>query len=113
MLSPRSRGKGGRRAPGRDGGRGKRKVVLWRKQALHAIEKFPRNSGELVGLTYFGPFGHSAAERIYLFDQRIAEIGVRYVAELCGSGKSSFFDLRVPAWSAERVSAIIVQIEKR
>ena len=30
MLSPRSRGKGNRRVPWRDGGRGKQKAIPWR-----------------------------------------------------------------------------------
>jgi hypothetical protein len=65
MLSPRSRGKGSRRCP-MPTSRGKQKRAEWRKQAVHAIEEFPRNSGELMTLRYDGSFGHSAAECIYL-----------------------------------------------
>jgi hypothetical protein len=118
MLSPRSRGKGGlggsRRGPWRDGGRRKQKRAVWRKQAVHAIDTFPKNSGELVELTYFGPWPHSAAESIYLFDQRIAGTGIRYQAELRGGWRfEPLFIIRVPASAAAKVSAIIAQIKKR
>ena len=117
MLSPRSRGKGGvggsRRGPWRDGGRGKQKRAVWRKQAVHAIDEFPRNSGELVELTYFGPWRHSAAESIYLFDQRIAGTGIHYQAELSRKYFGPTFIIRVPASDAAQVSAIIAQIKKR
>jgi hypothetical protein len=99
--------------PWRDGGRGKRKAVAWRKQAVHAVEEFPEESGDIVELTYSFPNDHSAAESIYLFDQRIARTGMRYQVELRGSGFSSFFVIRVPASCVDRVSAIIAQIGKR
>jgi hypothetical protein len=85
----------------------------WRKQAIHAIEEFPKEAGELANLIYSCPFGRSAAESIYLFDQRIAGTGIRYQAELSGSRLWHSFIIRVPVSSAERVSAIIAQIEKR
>src|SRR5262249_24338261 len=89
MLSPRSRGKGGRRRPGRDGGRGKRSkqgAMTWRKRAVHAIREFPKNCNEIVDLTFSVPFGRTPAESIYLFDQLIAATEIRYQVELRGSG---------------------------
>lgn len=113
MLSPRSRGKGSRRIP-IPTSRGKRKPVVWRKQAVHAVERFPKDVGELTELTYWGPFGHSAAESIYLFDQRIAGTGIRYQAELRGGWSfQPMFKIRVPASAAAKVRSIIAQIEKR
>ena len=110
MLSPRSRGKGNRRCPGRDGGRGKQKRAEWRKQAVHAVEEFPKNVGELTQLTCFWPLErYSAAEWIYLFDQRIADTGIHYVPEFRGQ----VFSVRVRASDAAKVSAIIAQINKR
>jgi len=113
MLSPRSRGKGSRRCPGRDGGLGKRRPTVWRKQVVHAVEEFPKGSGELTDLTYSCPFGHSAAEGIYLFDQLIAGTGILYQAELRRGELGRVFTIRVPTSFAVRVSAIIAQIEKR
>lgn len=109
MLSPRSRGKGGRRFPGRDGGRGKRKVPAWRKQAGHAVVELPQ-VGELVELDYSVPFGYSAAEGIYLFDQRIARTGIHYEVALVSTGVHHRFAIRVPVADAERVQTIIRQI---
>jgi hypothetical protein len=116
MLSPRSRGKGSRRAPGRDGGRGKRvkeKAVAWRKRAVHAVDEFPKNCGDIVELYFSVPFGLSAAESIYLFDQCIATTGIRYQAELRGSGNYSSFVIRVPASIEPKVKDIIAQIMRR
>ncbi len=78
------------------------------------LTSFRRNTGELVELTYIGPFGHLAAESIYLFDQRIAGTSIRYQAELRGGWRfQPLFIIRVPATAAAKVSAIIAQIEKR
>ena len=109
MLSPRSRGKGGRRVPGRDGGRGKRTKVKWRHQAVHAVERFPEHVGEIVELTFPVPYGRSAGESIYLFDQRLAGTGIRYQVELRGTN----FVIRVPASCASKVNAIIAQIKEQ
>jgi hypothetical protein len=83
MLSPRSRGKGSRRPPGRDGGRGKRakqKRIEWRKRAIHAVDEFPKNSDDIVELIFSVPFERTPSEIIYLFDQRISTTGFRYQA---------------------------------
>lgn len=111
MLSPGSRGKGGRRAPGRDGGRRKQKGVAWRKQAMHAVDDATQ-LGELVELSFMCPFGQSAAESIYLFDQEMARAGIRYCPELRGSLRFPRFSLLVPADCADAVRAIITQIQK-
>jgi hypothetical protein len=112
VLSPRSRGKGSRRFPGRDGGRRKQKVVEWRKRAAHAVDALPPSAEGSVDLTYRCPFGRSAAESIYLFDQRIAHTGIRYRAELHGPRLHPVFIIRVPVTSSAAVGAIIIQIEK-
>src|SRR5262245_25998496 len=110
MQSPRSRGKGSRRVPWRDGGKGKRKLAAWRKQATHAVEGLPKETGEIVELRYSVSYGRSAAEGIYLFDQRIARTNIRYEVELRRSGICSQFVIRVPAPHAAAVTAIIAQI---
>src|SRR5262245_3339791 len=112
MLSPRSRGKGSRRFPGRDGGRGKHKVAQWRKQATHAVDDLSVLPGALAALTYWCRFGQSPAEAIYRFDQQIAGTGIRYHAELHGARTWHFFTVHVPAESAERVQAIISRVQR-
>lgn len=113
MLSPRSRGKGSRRVPWRDGGRGKQKAAEWRKQATHAVDELTALSGEVVSLTYSPPFGRSAADAIYLFDQEIAHTGIRYHAELQGSRLSPLFTIRVLSDEAARATALIARLQKR
>ena len=67
---------------------------------MHAVEIFPPHTGDVVELTYSLPWGRSAAEWIYLFDQRIARTGIRYQVELQGIGSGSVFVIRVPACHA-------------
>src|SRR5262245_53299185 len=110
MLSPRSRGKGGRRFPGRDGGRRKSKPVEWRNRAPHSVKEPTELPGDLVVLTWYCPFGRSPAESIYLFDQGIARTGIRYHAELFGSRLQPGFIIRVPAEGEATARAIIARI---
>ena len=70
-------------------------------------------SGELAKLTYTGEYGQSAAQAIYLFDQRIAHTGIRYQAELEEARPHARFLIRVPLESAAVVSGIIAQFGKR
>ena len=113
MLSPRSRGKGSRRLPGRDGGRRKQRIAQWRKQAVHAVDGADELHAPLVPLTYTCPRGKSPAEGIYLFDQAMACTGIRYQAELYGSRFFPVFIIRVPTESARTVTHVITKVEKR
>lgn len=113
MMSPRSRGKGGRRGPWRDGGRGKQQVPVWRKQATHAVENAAELVGELTKVHFSCPFGRSAGECIYLFDQEAARLGLRYFAELGGARLAPMFTLHVPVDQAEAVHAIIARLRRR
>lgn len=114
MLSPRSRGKGGRRFPGRDGGRHKRQPVAWRKQATHAVANLSELSGELVWVSYQCPSNRSPAQSIYLFDQEIARSGIQhYHAELLGSRFYPSFVIHVPAEDKAKVTALITKLENR
>jgi hypothetical protein len=113
MLSPRSRGKGSRRVSWRDGGRGKqRKGTDWRKRAVHAVDELPKELGDSIELTLSVPYGRTEAETIYLFDQCVARISIRYQAELCGSGYYMHFLIRVPTAFASAMNAIIAQIKE-
>jgi hypothetical protein len=113
MLSPRSRGKGSRRVPWRDGGRRKRKPVTWRKQATHAVDDPSELSGELVWDYYQCPSGRSPHQGIYLFDQEAARAGIRYYAELSGSRFYPAFFIHVPVADKDKVTAIIARLENR
>jgi hypothetical protein len=87
--------------------------VAWRKQATHAVDELSALPGELTELTYSCPFGRSAADAIYLFDQQIAHTGIRYHAELHGSRSWSIFTIRVPVEQAATVRAIIEKVKQR
>lgn len=113
MLSPRSRGKGSRRGPWREGGRGKQRPVSWRKQAVHAVAALPKEIGEIVELNLSRPSGLSPAECIYLFDQRMSRFGIHYEAELHGRGYHSYFMIRAPARNEAEVRGAIAQIQQR
>src|SRR4051794_10137688 len=113
MLSPRSRGKGKRRFPGRDGGRRKQKPVAWRKRATHAVDDRSELPGQLVELSYVCSFDQSAAQAIYSFDQALAHTGIRYHAELHGGRYWPVFTLRVPADSVATVRSIITRLQQR
>jgi len=113
MLSPRSRGKGSRRVPWRDGGRVKRKRPTWRKQATHSVDEVPEAWDEVVELTYRPQSRRSPAEAIYLLDQEVAGMAIRYTAELGGTRCWPVFTIRVPASCAAAVGAIIARIERR
>jgi hypothetical protein len=113
MLSPRSRGKGSRRRPGRDGGRRKWKVAEWRKQATHAVGAISELVGELTMVEYHCPFRRTAGECIYWFDQEAARIGLWYYAELPNYYWFPVFKLYVPVDRAEAVRGIIARLPRR
>lgn len=111
MLSPRSRGKGGRRFPKRDGGRRKQKRPVWRKQATHAADDVTELLGDSVVLTHRVPWGQTPAEWIYLLDQQTAGTGIRYHAELSGPRGWRVFNFRVAVDDAETVRVIMALLK--
>ena len=82
-------------------------------RAVHAVDELPKNCGDIVELTFAIPSESRAAESIYVFDQGIATTGIRYQAELRGSGYYCSFAIRVPASVEPKVKAIIAQIMRR
>jgi hypothetical protein len=79
VRSPRSRGKGGRRFPGREGGRRKRRPVgSWRHRCQHLVEDQSELSPPLVSLWYSGRWGEKLEHRAYVLDQEMAKAGVRW-----------------------------------
>lgn len=112
MLSPRSRGKGSRRPPGRGGGKRKRQPVQWRKRAGHALDDVAQLSGPLEAVQMHGWRGDSATELIYKFDQRMAEAGIRYFADCQGHRHCWTFTVWIPAEVAATVSSIVAQLKR-
>src|SRR6266436_6614375 len=110
MLSPRSRGKGSRRMPGRDGGRRKSKPAIWRKQAQHAVDSVDELKGPVHPLLIQGRYGDSAPDMIYRFDQDMAKIGLPYYAEFSGWRHGWTFRVWVLEDRASNVQEIISRI---
>jgi len=116
MLSPRSRGKGSRRVPWRDGGRRKTKSVSWRKQAQHALDSVDDFVGPVHLLMIHGYYGDSASDMIYRFDQAMAKIGVHYYAEFSGQRQALWrwtFKVWVLAAKVAEVQEIISRIKRK
>src|SRR3712207_6428728 len=113
MGSPRSRGKGGRRVPWRDGGRGKSDRPEWRKQAMHISDHLPADGGEIVELSCRLAYGFHPGDWIYRFDQQMAKIGCLYSAKLNRIGNLHEFVIRVPEKIADSCRRIVARIEGR
>ena len=125
MLSPRSRGKGSRRMPGREGGRRKAKAILpggksndedrltWRKHAQHAVASLADLTEPFCPLVTSGFFGDSAADFIYKFDQCIAKWGLPYYAECTGRRHQWTFKVWVSSGNASDVNEIIARIRMK
>jgi hypothetical protein len=112
VRSPRSRGKGNRRFPGRPGGARRKKPAVWRNRAQHLVASLAELSQPVVSLVYRGVFGENAAHNIYLLDQKMARLGVPYFAR-CHHGRgwySTLFTVVVSAEHAASVSEAIAHI---
>src|SRR5262245_38783248 len=85
VRSPRSRGRGSRRWPGRPGGARKRKPVpAWQKRTQHRVRDVTAVPTPAVALPYRGEYRRDAAHNAYLLDQELGRLGVRYFAEYHG-----------------------------
>ena len=115
MLSPRSRGKGGRRFPGRDGGRGKQRLMApWQKCANHAVDSFTDTQQEIATVSFYLGSVTSEATIVYRFDQRAAREGFPYQFEVIPAGFKSFvFVVRVPALFKTIVEAIVAELKRK
>ena len=104
-MKEHSRGKGGRRAPGRDGGKGRTVRAQWEKRAAHMLPSKDALKPVPVRVIFFGRLRDPSAS-IYLFDQEANKAGLQYYAELAGSA----FEIWVPKtheWSAWDIVAKI------
>ena len=113
VRSPRSRGKGNRRFPGRPGGARPQKPAIWRNRAQHLVAAPEELSPPRATLCYFGAFGENAAHTIYLLDQRMARLGIPYFAQYHGRRwNRTQFTVVVSAEYTTLVTHAIARIER-
>jgi hypothetical protein len=98
--------------PGRDGGRRKQKTQAWQKQAMHAVADHTELPGDLTTLTLICPYGRTAEESIYQLDQAIARMSIGYFLEQIALRPRAMFRVDVSAEYAERVQAIIANLQQ-
>jgi len=112
--SPRSRGKGSRRFPGGLGGaRKKARVGAWQHRAKHMVQSTAELRHPVARISYVGVFGESAEHNIYLFDQEMARLRVRYLAEYLGRRlRTTRFTIYVWEEQAAAVAAIAARLRK-
>src|SRR5438034_801233 len=112
--SPRSRGKGSRRFPGRPGGaRKKAPVGAWQHRTKHMVASKIELRQPVVPISYAGVCGEDAAHNIYLFDQEIARLAMRYFAEYKGCRlRSPRFTIYVAKEHAAAVGAVAARLRK-
>ena len=111
VRSPRSRGKGNRCFPGRPGGVCPKKPAIWRNRGQHLVATAEELSPPRATLCYFGVFGENATHNIYLLDQRMARMGIPYLAQYhCTRWNRTQFTIVVSAEHAGRVAQAIANI---
>lgn len=114
MLAPRSRGKGGRRFPGRDGGYGKAKAVPpWRKRAQHCVASLAELPEATAQLVMRGSYGDALEDMIYKFDQCMAKMHLKYYGECSGWRHHWCLNIWVCADVEPAVREIITRITSR
>lgn len=113
-TSAYSKGKGNRRFPGRDGGRGKQNnAQSWQLRATHAVENLQSLGKETTEFRYRGAWDKNASERIYILDQEFARAGILYTAELDTTRWHPEFTIFVPTAMREKAATIINTLEEK
>ncbi len=92
----RSQGKGGRRYPGRDGGReNKKKGPDWRRQTKHFVELVEITPPHQTAV-FSGSFREPKSKAMYRFDQEMAKHQLKYHAiEITGRLLTGAFEVTV------------------
>lgn len=104
----RTQGKGGRRYPGRDGGRkSAKKRPEWQRQAKHFVELVdvptPHESD-----VFSSEFRETQSKAMYRFDQEMAKRKLKYHAsELTGRLLSGAFEITVSKKDIDSLKAAI------
>ena len=112
VRSPKSRGKGSRRYPGRPGGARKRKPIgPWKKRCQHTVSDIRELPQPVTQLNYCGIWCKKPKERAYLFDQEMAKLGISYHAAVtivfCRRGLL----ITIPSAQSPQVSEVIAKLE--
>ena len=111
-TSAYSKGKGGRRFPGRDGGGRKGKKESWESRSSHSIDRTALLGEKIVTLSYTGPWGKDASERIYLLDQAFADADIKYAVEVSSREWRLSFSIFVLDSCRLKAADIINKLEK-
>ena len=101
----RSRGKGSRRRPWRDGGRKKGLRPDWRKNARHSTDSQADLTPPTETLSLPEFVLRNPVKSIYIFDQEMAAAGIAYHVEHHGSFRG--FTVAVAEAAAGRVREIL------
>ena len=114
VLSPRSRGKGNRRWPGRAGGARKRKPVgPWQRRCQHTVASPTDLPQPVVSLWDVGAWGQKLEHRAYVFDQEMARLGLQYFAVLGVRYGRRALRITISVSQSERVAEVIARLETR
>ncbi len=99
---------------GRPGGaRKKEPVGAGQRRAQHMVGSAAELPQPVSAIDYAGVFGEEAEHNIYLFDQEMARLGVRYFAEYHGRRlRTSRFTIYVPEEHAAAVAAVAARLRK-
>ena len=117
VRSPRSRGKGNRRYPGRPGGTRKhRRVGNWAGRCQHMVSLDEIPSPQHEGLWLGGDWRrrskkHRAEDVAYLLDQELGRLGIPYSMTLEMRLVGRGFLVIVAESDASRVAAVIARLE--
>lgn len=104
----RTQGKGGRRYPGRDGGRkSAKKQPEWQRQTKHFVELVDIPTPHETDV-FSGSFRESRSKAMYRFDQEMAKRKLKYYAsELSGRFLAGAFEITVSKKDIETLKAAI------
>jgi hypothetical protein len=85
VISPRSRGKGNRRAP-HPRRSPKQRPADWRSRAQHLVASPEELAQPVVAIPYGGVYGKGAAQSMYSLDQQMARLRLKFFAKYHGGG---------------------------
>ncbi|AWM37344.1 hypothetical protein GobsT_46940 [Gemmata obscuriglobus] len=83
----------------------------WQRRAQHMVGSVAELPQPVGAVEYAGVFRETAEHNIYLFDQEMARIGVRYFAEFRGRRyRTTRFTIFVPTEQVGAVAAIAARL---
>ena len=79
----------------------------------HMVDSMDELAQPVAAVTYTGVYGEEAGHNIYLFDQEMAKLRVRYFAEYRrDSYRMTLFTIYVPEEQAGAVAAVAARLHK-